>query len=136
MTASSRRSSSTGEPSGTRRTSMPSSAGAGTVSSTSRWDPGRRPSSRVSSTSGALGSSVLSGLLPSPSLVRTVGHRNERPDQAAKHGSTLAEPLPHGLVDEVRHERRHVAPEGSDLLDQARGEEGVLRAGGDEDGLH
>ena len=34
-------------------------AGAGVVSATSRWDPGRRPSSRVSSTSGALGSRLV-----------------------------------------------------------------------------
>ena len=75
MTASSRRSSSTGEPSGTRRTSMPRSAGAGTDRDTSRWDPGRRPSSRVSSTSGALGSRLFRGSLPVPGTNRSVGNR-------------------------------------------------------------
>src|SRR6478672_6006494 len=56
MTASSRSSNATGDPSGTRRTSIPRSAGAGAVKLFRRCDPGRRPSSRVSSTSGALGS--------------------------------------------------------------------------------
>ena len=73
MTASSRRSRSTGDPSGTRRTSMPRSAGAGTVSDTSRWDPGRRPSSRVSSTSGALGSRLLRRSLPVCGHNRSMG---------------------------------------------------------------
>src|SRR5690606_14773679 len=59
MTASRRSESSTGDPSGTLSTSMPSSAGASTERVTCRWDPGRRPSSRVSSTSGALGSRLV-----------------------------------------------------------------------------
>ena len=51
-TDSSRRSSSSADPSVTPRTSTPRWAGAGTDRESVRIDPGRRPSSRVSSTSG------------------------------------------------------------------------------------
>ena len=43
---------------------MPSSAGASAENDILRWDPGRRPSSRVSSTSGALGSRLRKRSLP------------------------------------------------------------------------
>ena len=93
MTASSRRSNSTGDPSGTRRTSMPRSAGAGAVSDLSRCDPGRRPSSRVSSTSGALGSRRTAG--PFTSSGRT------------DHRSTLRRPgLPTVGMEDRRQEYR------------------------------
>src|SRR6478735_6187569 len=155
MTASSRRSSSTGDPSGTARTSMPSSAGAGTESSSSRWDPGRRPSSRVSSTSGAFGSRLLTSNshIWTPTQPR---NRIRRPTDGAKRvtggvspggserarakrqtasGPALGEPrdelLAHGLGDQAAY----VAPERRDLLDEARGDERVADGTGEEDGL-
>src|SRR4051794_15447695 len=192
MTASSRRSSSIGDPSGTPRTSMPRSAGAGAVRVTRRCDPGRRPSSRVSSTSGALRSRRTGDSLPSsgkqttallPARPRTgrVSMRNRQtayrfqsagaktpgepvsPDVSPSLAPSLALPLapplslslsiravpagglsvrlllaqPGGEVRQHtgRDERRDVATERCDLLDEARGEEGVLRTGRHEDRL-
>src|SRR5688572_21147199 len=139
MTASRRRSSSTGDPSGTERTSMPSCAGAGTVSSTSRWDPGRRPSSRVSSTSGALGSRLFT----SNSHVWTPTqppNRIRRPHDGAKRvtrgsGTALGETAYELLVNRLRDEPAYVAAERRDLLDQAGGDERVAHRTGQEDGL-
>src|SRR4051812_44154742 len=56
MTDSRRSSSSTSLPAGTPATAVPRCSGAGTVLRTDRMDPGRRPSSRVSITSGCRGS--------------------------------------------------------------------------------
>src|SRR5690349_20349514 len=140
MTASSRRSSSTGDPSGTERTSMPSSAGAGTESSSSRWDPGRRPSSRVSSTSGALGSRLLTSNshIWTPTQPR---NRIGRPTGGAKRvtegpsGPALGEPRHELLAHGLGHQAAYVATERGDLLDQARGDERVADGTGEEDGL-
>src|SRR6478672_6162929 len=72
-TDSSRRSSSTGDPAGTPSTSTPRWAGAGTDRESERIDPGRRPSSRVSSTRGDRGSRrVVALLLSSGMLMRDV----------------------------------------------------------------
>src|SRR5687767_6378499 len=140
MTASSRRSSSTGDPSGTERTSMPSCAGAGTVSSTSRWDPGRRPSSRVSSTSGALGSRLFTSNshIWTPTQPR---NRIGRAHGGAKRvtggsGPALGETADERLVDRLGDQRAHVAAERGDLLDQAGGDERVAHRAWQEDGLH
>src|SRR5690606_22081689 len=85
--------SSTGDPSGTLSTSMPSSAGAGTEWSISRWDPGRRPSSRVSSTSGALGSRLVTGPFRHGTTEQREFRRSRPPARnrvAAATGSALA----------------------------------------------
>src|SRR4051794_21092873 len=71
-------SNSTGEPSGTRRTSIPRSAGAGASRETRRSDPGRRPSSRVSSTSGALGSRRTGPLSSSADRSRSPSRQDGR----------------------------------------------------------
>ena len=154
MTASSRRSKSTGEPSGTPRTSMPRSAGAGTVRVVSRWDPGRRPSSRVSSTSGALGSRC--GMFTSPcpgttnlwKFTQAAGLSAKRrivaPSRWAIPRLTALTAPCRGvarrgagqpLADESRAQTGDVTAEGGDLLDQAGGEERPLRGGRHEDRL-
>src|SRR3954454_5263313 len=71
MTDSSRRSSSTGEPAGTRTSSRPQSPGASIVRWTARIVPGRRPSSRVSSTRGARGSSAEDAVMATVESSRT-----------------------------------------------------------------
>ena len=86
---------------------MPSSAGAGTVSPTSRWDPGRRPSSRVSSTSGALGSRLVktnshfwTQTQPEKRIrPRVRGQNGWVPGSAVALGETAYEPV----VDRVGH---------------------------------
>src|SRR3982750_561264 len=110
---------------------MPRSAGAGTVRNPSRWDPGRRPSSRVSSTSGALGSSLLRGSLPgrdtADRFVSYPGRSGAQNPRAPGAPRVEARPLDAGVsgepglelvMDEARDERRDVAAQAGDLLDK------------------
>src|SRR3954471_3780290 len=128
---------------------MPRSAGAGPVRNTSRWDPGRRPSSRVSSTSGALGSSLLRGSLPGSdtadlfvSYPGRSGPQNRRTPQLGPLGARPLDVLassqagPELLMHEARDEPRDVAAEGGNLLHQGGRDEAALGPGRDEDGLH
>src|SRR4051812_33550908 len=125
MTDSRRSSSSTSLPAGTPATAVPRCSGAGTVFVTDRMDPGRRPSSRVSITSGCRGSRRC------PVAVTTVltnGERLAGRQTSACDGTSLpsergVRPIagqvvgegrldrPGGLVQVERLGRRLLAPE-------------------------
>src|SRR4051812_4291785 len=132
MTASSRSSMSTLLPSGTLKISMPSSAGASAENDTSRWDPGRRPSSRVSSTSGALGSRLRKISLPwwcRQNLRESTGRgaappKLARPARSVLVGAgSLSEALGQLGVHVGRNQAGDVAAEHRHLLDQRGGQE-------------